>query len=224
MISDEKLEKLENPNLEVDTIFGIHPARLTGEFLADDPNFLQVVLLQNQTRYARMKYSFPMFGMPGSSWLAKWKDLIFAWVGFERGNPERAIICGFSFYDDKQGGVEDWPDGFTMLGEKFIIRINDKQEYATIRQLDGKQQELTVLKDKIVAKTEDLRIGDENADDPLALANEVSNLVNSILDTIIGATFVSSQPVSFNPTVITQLQQIKTQVDTIKSKTGKISS
>lgn len=224
MLPKHLIDKLYNEELREDSIFGAVRCVITGEQDDENPQYIEVKLPHERIQLARMSYTFPLVAVPSKEWLQKYKDSIYAWVVFERGLPERPIVIGFTFNEDSEHNVDSYPRSATIIGEKFVINIDDKNDRLELKQLEDAKQEIVMTKDKVYVKSDDINLGEESGAEPSVLGDTLEGLLNDFIDAVMqGKVPTSMGPMTFMPDTLTKLGQIKAKMSTIKSKINKLS-
>ena len=222
---DEHLEdKLHNDELREDTHFGAFPCEITGEQDEDDPQYIEVILPGGREYFVRMCYTFPLVAVPTKEWLEKYKESIYCWVTFERGMPDRPIMIGFTFKEGAEHNIDSFPNMTALIGEKYQITIDDKEDSLQLKQLEDNEQEITITKDSVFIKSDNINLGEETGAEPSVLGDTLADLLTDLLDALSqGKVATSLGPQLFMPDTQAKLAQIKASIDTIKSDINKVS-
>lgn len=192
---------LHNKNIEEDSEIGIHPCTLTGNFLEDSQQFVEVVMEKGVTRYARLAFSFPLFSGVTAAWLAKYSNSLYGYVAFEKGKPESAVLIAVSLKEGASIDLKGFPDSVVLLSQLFQLDMNDKTRKLTV---DFKQPA-------------SFRLGSESASQPMVkgnelvsvladLATQISLLANQCaLITVVPASLAVPTPPPVNAAAIAQV-------------------
>lgn len=204
--------------------FGIYPVKVTGKQDPDFPQYIEVVTAQEVVAYARPLYTFPIIAAPSSEWLSKYKNDVLLWVINAYGNPNAIMWLGFTFLDGKEP-ASDFPREYLVLGEKFVVRTNDKTNSYAVEQVNpsGDVVQAIGLKDDYsYIRSKSVNLGSENASEPALLGNRSVQLLGELIDALCQLTFTNGGGVTGIPNNVAQLQNIRARLDQLKSPIVKL--
>lgn len=189
---------------------GILLAKPTGNVLAEDPQYIEVLLPDNQLVYARPCYLFGFCAAPSVEWLNKYKNEIFICIINQDGYRHKPMWVGYTPMDGK---LTDAPANFPRAGyfrtENFIQRFDDENKKLsleerdtsnTVRQFisqeDGNlnieteklyvesKDSITEKAEKIILVSPQIKIGSDSAQEHLVLGDELNKNLNTLYDNI----------------------------------------
>lgn len=206
---------LMNPNIEEDTVFGVHLVTFTGGVDETDA-YVECVFNSNITRWVKVAFPFPTFYVITKNWLDKYKDIVFGLVVFEKGIPEKCFLISVAYREDYT--QKNPPtDLLQILGvnSQLIFDENNKKARLISENISIEATTTTIPKEVI--------LGTENKTHNSARADKVKECIDDLYDKIadlqnrLALTPVAGNGAPFDPSLITE--SIKTATsDKLKSQ------
>jgi hypothetical protein len=189
---------------------GIALCRLTGEVSDINPHAVEIRYAGGELRYALPCYNIGQRRIT-KEWLNAHKNEYFVWIAYERG--ENPVYIGFMPSQNKALPTYMWEE----YGEKFFIGVDD----VLGAKISHDKAEITLVNDEIVAEADTVKVG-ANATEVMLLGDSTLQLMSDILDEVSRITVNTPWGVSTPPNNLTALQALKTRLDALKAKKGKV--
>lgn len=191
---------------------GMRLAQPTGRVLDEDSSYIEV-LIDGKSVYARPCMPFGVFAVPSKEWWAENSDKWLVWVTFEMNNPAHPVWMGMCPLDNVKPDNANYPNCWELKTRKWSVTIDDIEDTVTVKSKTGGE--------KVKVTPQNITFGGGN--ESLILGDQLTNFLGQLIDTLSAASIVTpSGPGTFDPGVITNLQTLKTQFQTMKSLTIKI--
>ena len=114
---------------------GVYLAKPTGEVLAEDPTFIEV-LIAGKSVYAKPCFSFGAWNAPNKEWLEKYKDEVMVWVCFEHGNDAHPVYIGVMPLNEKVSTLP-YLRGKNWKSTEFSYYFDDKEKRFSLSKNDA---------------------------------------------------------------------------------------
>lgn len=213
------------------SVGGVFLAKPTGKVLDEDKTFIEVEVY-NKSMYAKPCMSFGSFSVPNEDWLKEYKDEIMVWVAFENGNPAHPVYMGVCPADEKNPSG-NYPNIKTWKSIEFNYIFDDKDKKFKIEHKDGSFLSIDGNSGEIECKSKDGQgwkantqtiLGGGNGTKSAVLGETIVQLLDTALTALIGATIPTPTGGvgTLDPAVITQLTNVKAQLNTSLSQKVKL--
>lgn len=222
---------LRNPNISIDTEFGLHVCSFTGKRIIDEKKgvFVEVALRYGIVQYVKVLNPFPIFSaILKNSWFdnKEYKGL-YGYVAFVKGEPSKGVLVGVS-PTPESGLFKEITTSWTVATENFNLKLDDKNNVATLTKVANNDNGKIHLGNADLSSHEAMLLGSTTLEKVAKLHEIVVDLANAFMKmTVIPASLGVPTPPIVNIseviTVITKLTVLKSEYSQSLSKTNFLS-
>lgn len=189
-------------------VHGLRLAQPTGVVYDDDPSYIEV-LIGGKSYMVKPSMPFGWYAVPSKEWWIENKDKWLVWVMPEMNNPAHYVWIGMCPLDEKKPESSSYPNVWEFKTRKWTLTFDDENDAVTIESKTGGE--------KVKVEPQKITFGAGN--ESLILGDQLTQFLGQLIDTLAAASIVTpGGPGTFDPGVITNLQTMKAQFETMKSQ------
>jgi hypothetical protein len=182
----------------------IEVGKFTGDIDAAT-GYIFIQLSDGGLALARPGMAFPLVGVPTKSWLAKYKDRYLAIVSYLDDNPRYPVLLTMIPASGKIP-AEGYEDHVFLLSEKFRLWLNDSDNQAIIEAYNSGV----------------IHLGGKDSKESAILGDKMKSFLEKFIDEVAKITVISPVGNTSTPVNVAALQQLKTELASLLSKSVKI--
>lgn len=190
-------------------IHGLRLAQPTGEVYEDDPSYIEV-MMGGKSVFVKPCMPFGWYAVPSKEWWAANKSKWAVWIMPEMNNPAHWVWIGMCPLDDQKPESSSYPNVWEMKTRKWSLTFDDENDTVLLESITGGE--------KIKIEPQKITFGAGN--ESLILGDQLTSFLGQLIDTLAAATIPTQTGGigTFDPGVITNLQAMKAQFETMKSQ------
>lgn len=204
--------------------YGIELVKPTGKVDSNDPQYIEVLISEGNSMFARPCYPFGFVYAPSTEWLDKYKDEILIAVVYENGVADNPLWIGYVPIDGKLSDIQNFPKQAIFRTKNFILKFEDDNDALHIQQRDSSntvKQQITLSGDECWITSDKIRFTKQAPSQDAVLGNKLKDdILQKLCEELEKLTVNTAMGPSSIPVNVAAITAIKGQLSTILS--GKV--